>query len=457
MKPYRILFLILVFSLLLTSALTAQDTDNSDMEFGLGLLLGVDTFDSDTGEPETYQTLALKPDIALGDFGVGLDLVLHYSFVDPATNDGSSLKIRTEDWIPADGDFLKLYLPKITYIRYGYKGDSLYVKFGQIEDATLGTGFIVNNYSNTLFQPDEKIMGLNFDIDGNLFEFPYIGIETFAGNLASFDVFGGRLYGRPLLWLDIPVLNQLEWGITGAVDLDPDYRSEYFNPAVTGTSDGLPVVIYGTDLILPLLNEDIATLALFGDMTFQNTHSGSMVGFGGRLIGIIPYVFQLRFLGDDFIPSYFDSSYDIYRGVKYAVLNNSSSTPLIPSSVSWLATTGISLFDDMLAFTATLDGPFAPIPTDGKANNNFVEYPHLYALFTVSEGFIPDFSLTASYDKKYIASFADLVSAEDAMIDLAVNYNAGAAVITLAYQLIYVPDDATFDVNSTLSCSLNLF
>jgi len=470
MRPNKFLFLIIAFSLFVPIiSVSAQDAEAPGADFGLGLLLGVETFDPAAGssEPETFQTLALSPDLAFGDFGIGLDLVLHYRFVSPETNNGSSLDIREEDWIPSDGQsILDLYLPKIKYVRYGYKGDSLYAKFGQIEDASLGTGFIVNQYSNTLFQPDEKIMGLNFDLDGQLFDFPYVGIETFAGNIAHFDVFGGRIYARPLLWSGIPIIENLEWGITGAVDIDADYnsvnRSDSFDSTVTGTADAEMVLVYGSDMILPLLNFDFASLALFGDLAFQGTTSGAMVGFGGRLIGIVPYVFQLRFLGNNFIPSYFNSSYDLYRGVQYAVLNSGGAV-VIPESVSWLATTGVSVLDDQLLFTATLDGPFALPPTDGIENNSFVEYPHLYALLRVEEGLIPDFSFSASYDKKFITEIADVISAENAMINMAINYNAGAAVITLSYDLKYLPDNLPalswedFDVNSTLSCSLELF
>ena len=470
MRPNKLIILFITLSLFFTVfSAVAEETAAPGADFGLGLMLGVETFDPADGssEPETYQSLSISPDLAIGDFGIGLDLVLHYRFVDPADNNGSSFDIREEDWIPSGGmNFFDLYLPKIKYLRWGYKGDPLYVKAGQIEDASLGTGFIVNKYSNTLFQPDEKIFGLSLDLDGQLFNFPYVGFESFAGNLAHFDVFGGRLYGRPLLWSGIPVIDNLEWGITAATDIDADYNSAArggsFDPAVTGTLDALPVFIYGTDLILPVLNLDFASLALFGDIAFQNTASGSMVGFGGRLVGIIPYIFQLRFLGDNFIPSYFHNSYDLYRGVQYRIIN-SGTTVVLPGSISWLGTTGVSLFDDQLVLTATVDGPFAAVPTDDASNHSYTEYPHVYALLLLEEGLIPDFSFSASYDKKFITDFADLLSAEDALINMAINYNAGAAVLTLSYDLKYMADanpELTwddFDVTSTLSCSLELF
>ena len=470
MRPRKLLIVLIAISLFVPAAiLSAEEQLAPGPDFGLGLMLGVETFDATDGSStqETFQTLALSPDLALGDFGIGLDLVLHYRFVDPAANNGNSFEIRQEDWIPMNGkSFLDLYLPKIKYIRWAEKGAPLYAKFGQIGDATIGTGFIVNKYSNTLFQPDEKIMGLNFDLDGQFFGFPYIGIESFAGNIAHFDVFGGRAYLRPILWTGIPILDQLEIGATGVVDLDADYnsaaRGNSFDPAVTGTANAEMVLIYGADAVLPILKLDFLSFSLFGDVAFQNKAMGSMVGFGGRVLGIIPYVFQLRFLGDNFIPSYFNNSYDLYRGIQYKILN-SGTTVVIPGSMSWLATTGFALLDDQLTFTATLDGPFAAIPTDAKANHSYTEYPHLFAQFEVVEGLVPDFSFKAVYDKKFIASIEELLSAEDALINAAISYNAGAAKLTLSYDLKYIADSDPaltwndFDVTSSLSCSFQLF
>ena len=476
MRINKFLFLLIItclfvlnFSVYAQEDADTQTSDAQDVEdtqpsaaFGLGLLLGVETFDptSEGGEPETYQTLALSPDLAIGKFGIGLDIALHYRF------DENGFNVRAADWVPEEASFLSvmdLYLPKITYVRWGFKGDSLYVKLGQIEDSSLGTGFIVNNYSNTLFQPDEKIAGLNFDFDLQMFDFPYIGIETFIGNLARFDVFGGRLYSRPLLWSGVPVIKNLEWGITCVTDLQPDLRPEFFTPYNTDVTDAVPVLIYGTDLILPILNFEMASLALFGDIAFEDKNMGGMVGLGGRLFNIIPYIIQLRILGDNFIPAYFDNSYDIYRGMKYALVKYSGTEPLIPSSISWLANTGVSILDDQLVFQATVDGPFALPPTDSKDAHSYLEYPHLGMELQVSEGLIPDFSFSAYYDKKYITEFVDLFLAEDSMIGLEINYNAGAAVITMAYNMLYLDDGVVgttwddFDVSSSLSCSIALF
>ncbi len=475
MRPSRLFFLLLFAGLfVLTFSAAAQDTDSVDMDmaansdsgmgvdFGLGLLLGVETFDPavEGGSPETYQTLALKPDLEIGPFGIGIDLVLHYRF---GADTESGFEIRKEDWIPQPGQtILELYLPKIKYIRWGHKGDSLFIKAGQIEDASLGTGFIVNNYSNTIFQPDEKVMGLSFDIDGRLFNFPYLGIETFAGNLAHFDVFGARLYTRPILWSGIPVLKNLELGVTAAADIDPDYRPEFYHTDLNGTADAGHVLVMGTDLILPVINFDIMNLALFGDFVLQNKNMGGMAGLGGRLFNIIPYIFQIRIIGDNFIPSYFDSTYDLYRGVKYHIYNSPATT--FEGSISWLASTGFSILDDLIIFNLSADGPFSMPPSGDVAKQNYLEYPHVNAFFKINNGLIPGFSFSAAYDKKYIKELEDFIKLQNSMMNLGINYNAGAAVLSFTYNLVYIKDKKNdgfslddFDVSSSISCSINFF
>ena len=84
MRINRKFFPLLIASLfVLNFSAIAQDESQSAPEFGLGLLLGVETFDPSVpgGDPETYQTIAVKPDLAIGKFGIGLDLALHYRFV----------------------------------------------------------------------------------------------------------------------------------------------------------------------------------------------------------------------------------------------------------------------------------------------------------------------------------------------------------------------------------------
>lgn len=462
MKNKRLLVHLVVFVffgiLVLSYTLAQQETPEGGPNLGVGLNLGVQTF-LEGDQNVAYQKIGLTPDFSIGKFGVSLDLTFHVT-----PSEGSSpFKFREADWIP-DGDtsFLELYLPKINYLRYGVKGEPLYVKFGSISDGTLGTGFIMGNYSNRLFLPEEKIFGLTFDLDGSFFGFPYVGIETNVANLSHIDVIGSRIYLRPLAWIDNQLLKNLEIGGTAAFDLDPAYRSEYFTVLKNDGGESIydkdtlgdvvkTVYVFGADLIFPILTNPVFSLSLFGDFVFQpgvgdsgKDAMGVMGGFGGRIINFIPYAFQVRGLGENFIPTYFDATYDIYRAEKYQVISGETSTP---DYLGWLGTLGFSLFEDQISFKATVDGPL----------NNADQYPNLRGVFTIKEGILPGVFLDAYYDKKNITSLSDLIDPEGAVIGLNINYKTGPAVITLSYDVRYNPTKEDFDTSAKLTTSIALY
>jgi len=458
MKKMRIGILIFIITALATLPIFAQEeseegSDSSDetanmADFGLGLGIGVQNFDDGT-----YQVLSFTPDLAFGKIGVGVDFTIHYRFTG---GEGNEFEIREQDWIPeGDTNFLELYLPKIRYLRYAQKGDPLYVKLGSIEDATLGNGFIMSNYANTHYLPEQRIFGMSFDVDGRLFNFPLVGVESFVGNLTAFDVVGGRLYVRPLSMMDIPILNALQVGGTMVVDTNPFY----FTPesSVSGLDGTETALVAGGDFRLPLIANPVVSLATFGDLVAEGKALGGMLGFGGELFSFLNYGAQLRFLGDDFIPSYFDATYDLYRTEKLTIITNDSSDPILDGHVGWFASLGTSLIEDLIMLNVSIDGPFGEISN----TPTLASYPHLRGTFTIQEGIMPGFSFDAFYDKRKIQSMEDLISPEDATIGMKINYKTGPAVISLVYDLKYNPAPAegedNWKVTSGLESSISLY
>ena len=440
----------LVLLLAFSFPLSAQSVPNETPQIGLDLGLGVHTFPAAGDTVESYQYLSLSPDLAFGKFGIGLDLTLHYRFTG---SDNGNIQIRREDWY--DSDFkklLSLYMAKLNYVRYGYKGEPLFVKLGSIEDGLLGNGFILSGYSNMLRLPSTRVFGASFDLDGGLFNFPFIGIETFIGNLAVFDVIGARIYIRPLITTDIPIINKIQIGGTLAADRDPYYYAE--NPVEDTQAS---VVVLGLDYRLPLLNTPVITLANFGDIAFQNISAGGMLGFGGKLFGFVNYGAQIRILGDNFIPAYFDGTYDLYRPEKLSIYNGDVT---LPGYFGWFISSGISLLGDNLAFNVSLDGPFGnPTADDSTVDTSTFNDPHLRASLTLADGVVPGISFTAAYDKKAISSFKELFSANHAAINARINYSTGPAVISLTYNLTYNPynEGKHWDVTSGIESKIMLF
>ncbi|HEQ71538.1 MAG TPA: hypothetical protein ENN69_03535 [Spirochaetia bacterium] len=437
-KKSFILVLLLCFSSIIAFAQeTPTGTEQPEQEkpffsFALGIALGYDSF----GGTEGYQKLALKPDFGFGEFGIGLELTLHYRFVD------GELEVRREDWVPeGDRTFWDLYLPIFRYIRYGQKGKPLYAKLGSIDDMTLGNGYIMANYSNSLFMPETRIIGFNFDLDGQLFDFPLFGLETVIGNVAALDVIGARLYLRPLVFFDIPVFRYLMLGATFVVDRQPfRYVTDAYALGEGFTDpDSELAQAFGIDFRQPLLTEAPVTLALYGDVVWLNGGKaiGGMTGFGGKLIDLFIYNFQFRVNGENFIPVYFDATYDISRAVKYPLVENGDA----PAYLGWYASIGAEIFE-VFTIQIGLDGPFQEV--DSADPDNYLNYPHLRGVLTLKPGLIPGLSADFIYDKTMLGRhdgfFADLFYPEGAVISVKVNYQFGPAVITLLYDIRYVPD-----------------
>jgi hypothetical protein len=407
--------------------------------WGLNLGLGVTTFDE-----KTYQKIAVSPEFSFGKFGIAFDLLLHIRYAN------SELEIRKEDWVPDDVTFvnvMRLYLSKFRYIRYGYKGNPLYIKFGSIDDATLGNGFVMGNYANTLFLPETRIFGLAFDLDGKLFKFPYIGLETFVSDVASilepqdFDVFGARFYVRPIAFIKKDtVLKDLQLGTSFVADFNPfryadsdtltDAQSRNIN------TDDAKVWILDVDFREPILSTKFFSLDLFGDIaTIKFNSYGGMTGIGGRIVKFLTYGAQIRIIGDNFVPVYFDSTYDITRTQKFYLIEGLDSSE---GYIGWLASLGFILFKDRFYGNVTLEGPFGRIDDN---EDNYLNYPHMTGILAVTKGLIPWFSFLATYDKKLIREFRDLFRAEGVVLKLQINYHINAAVISFYYMLRYDEND----------------
>ncbi|MFQ3620185.1 MAG: hypothetical protein SNJ78_04465 [Spirochaetales bacterium] len=448
-----------IFMLILCSfAVQAEETGPSpQFSFGLGLGIGVQNFPNPeyTGlntEPQylTYQSLSLSPELGWGKFAIGFSFILNYRFTGGSS--GNQFEVRKEDWeVGSFEEFMEIYFPKISYIRYGRKGDPLYVQMGTLENATLGNGFIVGNYSNALYVPETRLFGLSMDIDGSLFSFPYLGIETFVANLARFDLVASRLFTRPLVNTSLPILQNLQVGATVATDREPDYfakRTPNYPTTLLPPSDA-NVLIYGIDFQLPLIRRDLFQLSVFGDGVGQKEAWGAMLGTGGKVFHFLTYGAQVRFLQDQFIPTYFGATYDLFRPLQYFVYDG---TVEKKGGAGWLASLGFTALQDKIRFTTQAEGPFNEIE-----GNTFT----WRAFFVVKEGVVPGFSFDTLYEKQNMDDWADFLRwREDALIRARINYRTGPALISLVYTLRYdpsVPGDNKWIVTSGLSSTISLY
>jgi hypothetical protein len=455
-RQQKLLCTIILLIFTLTLPCLAQD---GGFSFSFDLGLGVESFNEDTDDDGiddtmvTYQKLALTPDFGFGKFGIAFELLFHYQFED------NELTVREEDWVPADPTFLnilELYLSKFRYVRYGLKGEPLFIKFGSIDDGTIGNGFIMGYYSNTLFLPERRIFGLAFDLDGALFNFPLIGMETFVGNVVDWNALGTRLYFRPLVYLDIPIFSAMEVGAEVVADINPDaYYEDQLSDTELDDFEDAQVVFYDLDVRLPILSNDLISLAVFSDLgTYKFESVGAMAGFGGTIINFITYGFQARVIGEGFIPNYFNGTYDLYKLNYYRNIERMEGADPPPGYIGYFFTLGTRI-EGLFTFQVSLDGPFGEVEPGNELNP--ANYPHLRGVFTLAENVIPGLpgvSVDAVYDKSMLRTFEDLVNPEDAFIQAKVNYKIAPAVISFLYQLTYSAEDE-WEISSGLETTIS--
>lgn len=239
---------------------------------------------------ETYVTVHLRPELAIGKFGIGLDVPLRYN-----TTTGH---IRTEDW-NEDYDYLRIF----RYVRYGHKREPFYARVGALDAARLGHGFIMNYYNNSLLYDQRKI-GLEMDVDAK-----FAGFESVVSNLGRSEIYGGRVYYRPLWEMKTPIIKNLAMGATLVTDTDPDARR--------ATDDG--ITEFGFDVELPFIKTSALQLGMYADYaSINNFGSGKALGVELQMhgiAGVFDFTTQLerRFLGEEFLPAYFGPFYELER------------------------------------------------------------------------------------------------------------------------------------------------
>ncbi len=416
----------------------AQESSDPQFSASLSAALGTETIGD-----INYQSLGLLPDFSYGPLGVGIDLSFHFRFYE---KQGGEFGIypRAEDWWDqslTSTQNLDKYLARIAYLRWGRKGDPLYIQAGLLPSTTLGSGFIVNGYNNGALRPARRYIGLAFDASGELIGFPYGGFESFVGNVSAFDVLGVRTYVKPfdLLVPGEAFLKEIQFGFTASADTNPYAQTPAIVPRKSGS-----VLVMGMDTIVPLVTGDIFSAVATADAVAQGAHLGGSIGVGGKAFVFLRWGLQNRFLGDNFLPGYFDRGYEINRVSKYLIY--SSSSTVIPGTIGWLASLGISVLDDALSVGAVLSGPWT-------AQSSTMAQPQLEGYAQLKDGLLP-IGAQAFYVKNGLTSLAELVSPEDALIGAKIGYTFGAVTLSVIYDLRYLsPGEQGSNGNQWVSTS----
>jgi hypothetical protein len=333
---------------------------------------------------ETYYTINLRPELAAGKFGIGLDIPLRYN-----TQTGH---IRSVDW-----DESYDYFRAVRYLRYGQKRrDKFYTRIGALDAARLGHGFIMNYYNNSLVY-DERKVGLELDTD-----FGSGGFELMTSNLGRREIIGGRIYFRPLQMVtETPIIKNFTLGASYVIDDDPN----------ASRSRLVDVSEFGFDAELPIVQTKLTRLALYGDYAkIVDFGSGQAAGVEFELhgiAGVFDFRAQLerRFLGQEFLPAYFGPFYEIERyNIQNGVTTTKKSLLSAPALKKKVHGTYGLLYGHILN-TVKILGTYErrdAIPQSGIL--------HIEALLPET---LPMIAARAMYDDRAIDKFSDVFKADE--------------------------------------------
>ena len=195
---------------------------------------------------DVFVRLQLQPEFPIGNFGLGLDLVLLYNPYAEAGED-RFLAEDGERW-----DSFSTWLRLIRYFRFGQPYDSLYFRLGEFDYLTIGHGSIMSGYSNH----DRR--GLHFNIRKSDSKY---GVETMLNDFGHPTIFGGRGFYRPFLREENNnLLTRFEVGATYLTDIDPNSLE----------ADEEPLNVVGIDIGFPIFERSSFRLDLYNDIAALN-------------------------------------------------------------------------------------------------------------------------------------------------------------------------------------------
>ena len=242
----RSFFTIIIFHFLFLPSLFAQDSSSPVAENNFltsGLYGGGLSFI----DGDVYLRLQLQPELPIGKFGLGFDLVLLFNpYAEPG--DAQFLAEDGEEW-----DSFSSWLRLIRYFRYAHPYDPFYFRFGEFDYLTIGHGSIMSGYSNH----DRR--GLHFNIRKSDSKY---GVETMLNDFGDPRIFGGRGFYRPFLREESNnLMTRFEVGATYLTDIDP-------LPHVNGEE---PLSAVGLDVGFPIIEQSSFRLDLYNDIAVHNT------------------------------------------------------------------------------------------------------------------------------------------------------------------------------------------
>lgn len=387
----------------------------------LGMEIGSITINN-----QTYAKAVIQPVINLGKLKAALYLPIIYqkNLFDPSDwyrpngNDewsfGTDIGWRDKPLEALADAATDLFL-KFRYIEYGRPlDDPFFFKVGNLNSFTVGHGLVMRNYANDGEFPAVRRLGFNLGMDMGAW-----GFEALTNDLLEPEIFGGRLYLRP-----VPDF-KLAFGLSAVADIAPasifgDDASDYGDPIF---------IAGGVDLDLPIITSQLLGIRLFADaaamMPYLRTDAtgypgvqagwqldavyadgkpqnwGAAAGFMGNVL-FIDWRLEYRYFTGAFRPAFFDSGYERARAQRVTDWAGylSGGVDQNPSVMGVYGEGGASLFRDKISLKL---GYFWPWSADASVSEQIAQANDYFkAELRVKKGIVPivDLSGAVIYERK---------------------------------------------------------
>ena len=267
-------------------------------------------------------------------FGIHAPMNIRVFSTDVNNKDRRSIRFRKEDW-----DEWQDYLKILRYFQIGTSEDNLYFSVGSNFAQTIGHGTILKRY---IPNHDSTFSTMSAKLN---WYFDYAGFEALLGDVARANIFGGLVFLKPFSAIGNYHARSVSFGYSFVADRNAptqlryekyyeysadEYEHNYKNvPRIAVDSQGRPVVekdeflyMQGIDFEMKLFKNEKADLKIFTDYSWFKkdfVKGGFTFGFLGRFnldkknMHAIRLQLEGRYHHDSYIPSFFDTFYDIER------------------------------------------------------------------------------------------------------------------------------------------------
>ena len=282
----------------------------------------------------TYAKAVLQPEFEIGKLKASLYLPVIYQdnlfdpsgWYQPAGNNEWSFGTDQTEAVDIAFDIMSDLFLKIEYIQWGDNGDDFYLKFGNLDNMSIGHGILMKDFTNNFEFPAIRKVGLNTG-----FNFERFGFEAVLDDAASPTIFGGRLVLIPF-GSSFP----LGIGLSAITDINPDSETEptpeLWDPLILNAALDLGIPV--TPLHLTLF-ADAAGLVLYSDNvwhteTFYNddeadfltalNNYGISAGIFGDILNVVDYRLEYRLSKGIFRPAFYGNNYLGDKTAQYSEL-----------------------------------------------------------------------------------------------------------------------------------------